>query len=501
MHGSSQGAAQAARPPASSPEPDAKQGAGPVNEPRLIAIVGAGFCGTAVAIGLLRQSAGAGRAMHIALVDPRAEIGAGVVYATRDYPYPLNVAAGQMSLDADEPRDFLDFARRQGIHAAEGDYLPRQVYGEYLRARFAAANAAAPPHVKCVHHRATALQLRRNGDRRWDLWLDDGTTLRADEVVLALGNPPPATLPQLEPIERSARYIRDPWSIGASGEIESVLLVGSGLTMIDAALRLAAIRPRVRRIHVLSRHGWLPLSQASEALPAREPDVRVALDGARGSTRRLVRTIARLMREVTTGGGDWREVLALARSQLPASWHSLDARERTRFLRHVRALWDVHRHRAPAGPLAAVQTLARMGVLETHAGRLESARLLDDSVEIQWRPRGASRARAWLVDRVVNCTGPDTRVSQLTNPLVRSLLSNGLIREDELSLGIDVTADGQAIGRDGNPVDRLYYVGPWLRARDWEATAVPELRVHAARLARHLAHTVERTVERERSAG
>lgn len=487
MHGSSQGAAQAARPPASSPELDVTRGAGPVNGTRLVAIVGAGFCGTAVAIQLLRQATAAGRATRIVLIDPREEIGAGVVYATRDYPYPLNVAAGQMSLDADEPRDFLDFARGQGIHAAEGDYLPRQVYGEYLRTRFAAACAAAPAHVNCTHRRAAALQLRRADDGRWELWLDDGTALRADDVVLALGNPPPANLPQLEPIERSDRYIHDPWSIGASGEIDSVLLVGSGLTMIDAALRLAAIRPRVRRIHVLSRHGWLPLAQSPVALPPRKPDVRAALDAARGSTRRLVRAFSRLMREVSAAGGDWREVLALARNQLPALWQTLDAGERARFLRHVRTLWDVHRHRAPAGPLAAVQTLARMGVLETHAGRLESARLLDDTVEIQWRPRGASRARAWLVDRVVNCTGPATRVTQLTNPFVRSLLANGLIREDELSLGIDVAADGHVIGRDGNPVDRLYYVGPWLRARNWEATAVPELRVHAAALAHHLA--------------
>jgi hypothetical protein len=37
------------------------------------------------------------------------------------------------------------------------------------------------------------------------------------------------------------------------------------------------------------------------------------------------------------------------------------------------------------------------------------------------------------------------------------------------------------------PVDRLHSLGPWLRARDWETTAVPELREHAAGLARALA--------------
>jgi uncharacterized NAD(P)/FAD-binding protein YdhS len=455
-----------------------------------IAIVGAGFSGTALAIHLLREAASAAspRGLHISLVDPRAEIGAGVAYATRDYPYPLNVAAGQMSVDGARPSDFLDYLKTQGIHAAPGDYLPRQVYGDYLRARFAEARAAAPPNVECVHRRASAWQLRRNDDR-WLLWLDDGTPLPADDVVLALGNPPPATLGVLAHLTHSTRYINDPWSIGTlanQGDIGSVLLVGSGLTMIDAALRLAALRPRVRHIHVLSRHGWLPESQASGPLPAIRPDVAAALEAARGSTRRLVRAFRALTEAVESAGGDWREVLGLARGQLAAQWRALDAVQRARFLRHVRASWDVNRHRVPAGPLSAVRSLARAGVLDVQAGRLEELNELDDAVEVIWRPRGATRTRAWLVDRIVNCTGPECRAGRVADPLVQSLLSSGIIRPDALSLGIDIADDGRPVSRDGDPVDRLYYLGPWLRARDWEATAVPELREHAAGLARTL---------------
>jgi uncharacterized NAD(P)/FAD-binding protein YdhS len=154
----------------------------------------------------------------------------------------------------------------------------------------------------------------------------------------------------------------------------------------------------------------------------------------------------------------------------------------------VRSLWDVNRHRIPAGPLGAVRALARSGVLDVNAGRLEEINALDDAVEVIWRPRGATRTRAWLVDRVINCTGPESRVERVADPLVQSLLSSSIIRTDRLSLGIDVAADGRPFARDGTPVDRLYYLGPWLRARDWEATAVPELREHAAALARALAH-------------
>lgn len=485
MQRSSQGTATAAR-----PAPSASSSPAPVpaadTPPRRIAIIGAGFSGTALAIQLLRE-AGPAR-LEIVLIDPRAEIGAGVAYAARDYPYPLNVAAGHMSLDPARPQDFLDHVNSQGIHAVAGDFLPRQVYGEYVRSRFEAARRAAPEHLRCTHHRAAVLQLRRPApDSPWELWLDDGKALRADEVVLALGNPPPACPAALEPITAGHRYVRDPWTIGAqaSDEIQSVLLLGSGLTMVDAALRLAALRPRVRHIYVLSRHGWLPQSQATAHRPARSPNVRDALDQARGSVRALTRALRVQARDVEVAGGDWREVLTLARAEVSAQWRQLDTAQRARFLRHARSLWDVHRHRVPSGPLAAVQSLARRGVLQVHAGRLVEANAADDAVEVHWQPRGSARTRAWLVDRVVNCTGPG-RVSQHADPLVQSLLANGLVRVDSLDLGIDVADDGRVIARDGQAVDRLHYIGPWLRARDWEATAVPELRQQALALARRL---------------
>jgi uncharacterized NAD(P)/FAD-binding protein YdhS len=458
----------------------------PASAARVIAIVGGGFSGISVATHLLRQPTSA--PLRIVIFEPRAELGAGVAYAARDYPYPLNVAAGQMSLDASNPGDFLDFARSQGVAAAAGDYLPRQLYGEYLRARFEAARSAAAAHLHAQHYRARVLQLRRTADGRWELWLDDGSAQRADEVVLALGNAPPAPLAQLKPIAGTLYCVDDPWSLGscAHENISSVLLVGSGLTMIDAALRLAAIRPRVRNIHVLSRHGLLPEPQATESHPAIGPALDELL--APGRSMRQLSTAARgLADAIDSAGGDWRELFALLRPRLPPLWQDLGDRERARFLRHLRAYWDVHRHRVPAGPLAAVRALERLGVLEIHAGRLESLRPLDDTVEVQWRPRGAARARAWLVERVVNCTGPDSRVTRNPDPLVQASLAAGWMRPDPLDLGIDVDTDGRVITHDRAPVDSLHYVGPWLRARDWEATAVPELRIHAAQLASKLA--------------
>jgi uncharacterized NAD(P)/FAD-binding protein YdhS len=51
---------------------------------------------------------------------------------------------------------------------------------------------------------------------------------------------------------------------------------------------------------------------------------------------------------------------------------------------------------------------------------------------------------------------------------------------------VETAACGELLDAEGRASDVLYYVGPLLRATYWESTAVPELRIHAARLAREL---------------
>jgi uncharacterized NAD(P)/FAD-binding protein YdhS len=141
-------------------------------------------------------------------------------------------------------------------------------------------------------------------------------------------------------------------------------------------------------------------------------------------------------------------------------------------------------------PPAAAEELQRLrddGRLTVLAGVIESTKITRSGIEVAWRPRGARHQERCVVGRIFNCTGPDYRAAQSENALVQSLLSDGLIAPDRLELGIRVTSDSEVVGADGRIVKGLYYIGPWLRARDWEATAVPELREHARRLAEQVA--------------
>ena len=90
------------------------------------------------------------------------------------------------------------------------------------------------------------------------------------------------------------------------------------------------------------------------------------------------------------------------------------------------------------------------------------------------------------VDRVVNCTGPSSDVRRVGDPLLDALLGRRLLRPDPFALGVETAADGALLDAAGRPSRVLYLVGPLLKADYWEATAVPELRRHAARLAERL---------------
>ncbi len=63
----------------------------------------------------------------------------------------------------------------------------------------------------------------------------------------------------------------------------------------------------------------------------------------------------------------------------------------------------------------------------------------------------------------------------------------GWLCADPLNLGLRTGRFGACVDTQGRVHDRLYYVGPMLRAAHWEATAAAELRNHAEQLAAHLA--------------
>ena len=457
--------------------------------PRTIAIVGAGFSGTAVATKLLQRPSGA--PLRVILLD-RAPAGRGVAYASREYPYLLNVPAGRMSADAAEPLDFLNFALARYPRTTAHDFLPRSLYGEYLDSRLTSAERDPAPGMQLERVCGTACSVQRDaGGQGYSVQLSDGRSLSADEVVLALGNPPSELLPGAEQLLGSSSYVADPWTAAAGFRPgERVLVVGTGLTMADVVTAGASAAHGDVRVYAISRHGLVPPSQTALGHEPVQVDSRRLLEAASFSTRSLFRTIRGLADEILNRGGDWRELMNVLRNQAPQLWQRMPMRERQRFLRHVRPYWDIHRHRLPRQTLTELEKLRDEHKLSIHAGRIVSLERAGAQVRVTWRPRATRAPTTLIVDRVINCTGPNYDPRRSRDPLVLSLLAQGLAVPDSLGLGVRTGAVGAMLDAQGRCVNGLYYVGPMLRPEHWESTAVPELREHAARLAQHLAGPV-----------
>jgi len=452
---------------------------------RTILIVGAGFSGTAVAISLLRLPHS--QPLRVVLVE-REAMARGTAYGRQHRSYLLNVPAGRMSASSADPMEFLAFAQRGRPDATAADFLPRELYGEYLESSLAGASQAAPSHVQLERIRGHVIALEReHRGPGLHLHLENGLTVAADTVVLALGNPAPKPLPGSEHV-RDGGYVADPWRAPPEFRAgETVLLVGTGLTMADIALAGDSSAQGGATIHAISRHGLIPTPQREARQIEPRSGAGMLARAASLSVRRLLRAVRALAEDIEVRGGDWREAITLVRNLLPALWQRLPLGERRRFLRHVRGYWEVHRHRLPERTWSALNELWRSGRLQVHAGRIERIEPAGRQVRVRWRARGARNAATLLVDRVINCTGPDYDARHSRERLWRSLLAQGIAVADPLGLGIRTDERGALIDASGRVSGTLYYVGPMLRPRYWETTAVPELRVHAERLAWHLA--------------
>ena len=237
----------------------------------------------------------------------------------------------------------------------------------------------------------------------------------------------------------------------------------------------------------VSRRGLLPQAHRVSAKPPPHIDRPATIDEWPGTALGMLRGLRREVRERAGEGVDWREVVTSVRHDTPALWQRLDADERRRFLRHLRPYWETHRHRSSPETALAIEELVEAGRLEIVAGRIE--RLTEDAgaVAVTLRRRRAAEPETIRVGKVINCTGPDTDLARVRDPLIAALRRDGLVRPDELGLGLDSDADGRLLTADGHASRRLFLVGPLRKGQLWENTAVPELRVEATRMAELLA--------------
>lgn len=429
-----------------------------------VVIIGGGFSGAMLAARLAEQN------QTSVVIDRTGDFGLGVAYSTPFEGHLLNVRSGRMTAVEGRPGDFVDWLKAHRPDLADpDDFAPRRVYGQYVRDRLATVAAAYPGRIHTVIGEAAFIE--SDG-----VVLSDGRRVTGRAVVLATGNPEPAATAS----DGGGRVISNPWAQGALDGIEpddAVVIVGTGLTMVDMIQLLVARGWRGRAV-ALSRRGLMPRAHAERPdVPATLPVE--ALEGEVSTRLAAVRRLA--------GTGNWREVMEAYRPITARLWAGTDVACRARMVRHLRPWWDVHRHRIAARIGRALETLKAEDRLTVVAGRLGAIAQTTDGVIAHWTPRGGGSAEPLRAQWLIDCTGPAH--SAATDPLTAALIATGRARMDALGLGLDLDPAGHVLHTDGSTDPALFVLGPPARAAFWETIAVPDIRKRIEDVAAALTET------------
>lgn len=410
-----------------------------------ICIVGAGFSGTMLAVHL------AARGCRVTLIDRAGSFARGVAYSTVEDHHLLNVRASNMSAFADARDHFAEWLVSR-TQAGPTTFAGRRIYGEYI--------------AEMLHEHSASIEVLQAevvGVTAAGACLSTGRVIAADALVIAAGNLPPEPLATFA--TATVPFVADPWSADGrramdviAGDAGTVLVVGTGLTMIDTVLSLDA-RGYRGRIVAVSRRGLVPRAHAAAGQAVSPPEERGLLP--------LLRWL-----RAQASVAEWRAAVDALRPITAQIWQGWSQQEQSRFLRHARPWWDVHRHRCAPEIDARMYDLIQEGRLSILAGRVVSCR--GDAVALH--RRGRRDVEEVAVDSIINCTGASGDLSRSRDVLMRALLDEGSARADAFGLGLEVDDGCRIIDAQGDATPGLYAVGPITKGMYWEMVAVPDIR-------------------------
>ncbi len=457
-----------------------------------VLIIGGGASGVLLACHLLRNRAGD---LQVTLVEKQPEVGRGIAYCTTNPDHLLNVRAANMSAFPDRPDHFWRWlgARKQpgsGTWQTGGGpfcFAPRKIYGEYLTSLIAPLMSGGGWSSSLRIVRGECVSIAQFPSCV-TITMADGSLHQGDFAILATGHQ--------ASVCHTGRYL-DPWTRPADAGVEPdsrVLLLGTGLTMIDYVLSLSRCGHQ-GPVLAMSRRGLLPRGHRN-VQPLRIDPADVPFGTGMPD---LLRWLRKRIEQHAQQGGDWRSVLDGIRPFVQQIWQHLPMRARRSFLEHARAWWDVHRHRMAPEVEKRIDATIASGRLQVVAAKLCEIEQGTEGMLIRYRRRGATTVETMQVDNIVECRQIGPAPLKVVNPVLRSLIERGLARLDPLQLGIDVTPDGAVISRSGAASERLFAVGPLTRPAFWEIIAIPDITEQCMALAKRLCHALQKPAAISRS--
>ena len=442
-----------------------------------ISIIGGGASGTLLAVNLLLNAGDSD--LQINLIERKSRVGRGVAFGTTQASHLLNVPAGRMGAFPDDIEHFHKWLGAKGHVFDSHDFVPRRLFGEYLRDVFTNHSTGLKSNIRLNLIDDEAVDLSVNRDSA-EVMLKSGEIIPSHNVVLAFGNfnPPHPSVADVS-FADSPKYFRDPWGSNLYESIspeDSVFVVGTGLSMVDVALHLYKTGHKGKTTAISTR-GLLP---TVHKLGYIYPSFYDELKPVRRITD-LLKTVRRHVDLAESNGSNWRAVIDSLRPATQQIWLDLPLAEKRYFMQHLSRYWNVARHRMPAEAAAIIDEMTANDNFEILRGRLTTIEQNDNGFDIEYSTVDARTNISANI--LVNCIGSQANFSKIDSTFVRNLIARKHIRNDELSLGIAASPDGNVIDKNGEFSTVVYTLGTALKGILWESTAIPEIRTQAKQLA------------------
>lgn len=449
---------------------------------KTIAIIGGGLSGVLTASQLLEKS----NHISIKIINSENALGLGVAYSTLEENHLLNVPAGKMSAFPNNPNHFVDWLVKNGYSSneLEKQFLPRYIYGKYISEFLNAIKQNK--QLEILYARAVDIKKESNN---YSIQLNNGNSVIADKIVLALGNflpstPKSATLSFFE----SPNYFKNPWSADYLKNLSlsnDILIIGTGLTMVDCVLSLKKAGV-TGKIYVVSPRGYTPASHNKSEIYL---DFYSELKGK--TLLEIFKTVRKHIKIAESKNIYWVSVVDSLRPHVQEIWISLSKKDKQQFISHIRHIWGVARHRLPLATHTKLMTLKENRQLEIIGGRIIDIKEADGIVSAFIQLKGSSKKRELNVSRVINCTGPQSNYNELKDVFVQNLLAKKIILSSELKMGIETNLKGQILQSELQPSSDIYAIGSLMRGVLWETTAVPEIRIQAESIAKQIIDSIK----------
>jgi len=471
-----------------------------------LAIIGGGLSCCSVLRSLLEKLATnrRHRPLSIAVIEKDNEFWTGIPYGRRSSGASLNISPLKDFLANRDRADFIQWlginrrdlidhskykgrsagqrwvqANRHLIEQLEWDkiYLPRWIFGEYLKHKM--TNAIAEAHRKNLAFTSTLLgevtDFTKTIADKYKIVFEDraGKTshITASAIVLAVGSPPFMPLAPFVRGKGNAAIIEDVYSPNLDDAVEkivrnlsriksarNVLILGSNATALEIIYHVGhdrRIRNVIDNIVMLSRGGMLPHRIPSERADIRQFENLASLRGRPDATASELMQAAE--RDVILAGASIAGMLPELIELVISSLAQMSEKEKyefneiygIQFTRLIRRAGHEYRDIADA--------LAYEGKLKLIAGSLvRLTNCKSGKISLQYKDSGGSNITHSLRFPIaINCFGFEKLGPTSASRLIRNVLIKGLCRANSTRRGFEVNERLEA-GK------KLFVIGPLL---------------------------------------